>query len=318
MKRYIEEIFGVCAKVEEWNGKSGLPLFMRNNWEYFVLSIENKKSLLMKKKSDDFNVNNIEKQMQLSEGHAKMSVILWLDAISTYQRNALIRNRISFIVPNSQIYIPEYGMCLKEFSAGKKKKVEKLTAMAQYVLLYFIYQKEWQERSQAKLAEELNISAMNISRAIQELQELKLIQSEKYGKSKMIKSVARGKELYKIAEKYLQSPVQKKIYVDIRFKKDLPLAGEAALASKSMLNVPRHPIYALDKKYTKDISKDILVEPELMANDDYIEIELWKYNPLAYASDRIVDIVSLSVSLRDIEDERIELQIEELMEDYKW
>lgn len=134
----------------------------------------------------------------------------------------------------------------------------------------------------------------------------------------MIKSVARGKELYNLAKQYLQSPVQKRIYANIRFKEDLPLAGEAALASRSMLNAPKNLVYALDKKKVKNISENVLVEPELMINNDYIEIELWKYNPLAYASDRIVDIVSLIVSLKDKEDERIELQIEELMEDYKW
>lgn len=58
-----------------------------------------------------------------------MSVILWIDAISTYQRNALVKNRIPFIVPNSQIYVPELGACLKEFCAGKREKSEKMTAV---------------------------------------------------------------------------------------------------------------------------------------------------------------------------------------------
>ena len=42
-----------------------------------------------------------EKEMHEIEIASGMSVILWLDAVSTYQRNALIKNRISFIVPNS-------------------------------------------------------------------------------------------------------------------------------------------------------------------------------------------------------------------------
>ena len=51
---------------------------------------------------------------------------------------------------------------------------------------------------------------------------------------------------------------------------------------------------------------------------DYIEIELWKYNPSVYTSDEMVDIVSLVQSLKDVEDERVEMQIEEIMEEYKW
>ena len=55
-----------------------------------------------------------------------------------------------------------------------------------------------------------------------------------------------------------------------------------------------------------------------MTDNDYIEIELWKYNPLAYTSDEMVDIVSLVQSLKDVEDERVEMQIEEIMEEYEW
>ena len=49
-----------------------------------------------------------------------------------------------------------------------------------------------------------------------------------------------------------------------------------------------------------------------------MEIELWKYNPSAYMADGMVDIVSLVQSLKDVDDERVEMQIEEVMEEYRW
>ena len=55
-----------------------------------------------------------------------------------------------------------------------------------------------------------------------------------------------------------------------------------------------------------------------MTDNDYVEIELWKYNPSIYTADEMVDIVSLVQSLKDVEDERVEMQIEEVMEEYKW
>lgn len=27
MKKYLDEIFGLCVKIENWNGKNNLPLF---------------------------------------------------------------------------------------------------------------------------------------------------------------------------------------------------------------------------------------------------------------------------------------------------
>ena len=319
MKKYLAEIFGVSVKIENWDGKSKLPLYLRNKREYFVLSMGNIQSLLMKNNSDNFNVSGFEKEMQEIKKHAEIPVILWLDAVSTYQRNALVKNRIPFIVPNSQIFIPELGMSLKEFCAGRKGKVEKISAAAQFLLLYFIYQKKHEEKSQSEIAEYLNMSAMNISRAVQELKEVGLLESRKERTSKVLKSVAIGKELYQISRGYLQSPVQKKIYVSLKyFDMDLPFAGETALAKKSMLNYPKCTVFAMDKKLVKNIPQEAIVEPKLMTDNDYVEIELWKYNPSVYTSDQMVDIVSLVQSLKDVEDERVEMQIEEIMEEYKW
>ena len=319
MKKYLAEIFGVSVKIENWDGKSKLPLYLRNKREYFVLSMGNIQSLLMKNNSDNFNVSGFEKEMQEIKKHAEIPVILWLDAVSTYQRNALVKNRIPFIVPNSQIFIPELGMSLKEFCAGRKGKVEKISAAAQFLLLYFIYQKKHEEKSQSEIAEYLNMSAMNISRAVQELKEVGLLESRKEGTSKVLKSVAIGKELYQISRGYLQSPVQKKIYVSLKyFDMDLPFAGETALAKKSMLNYPKCTVFAMDKKLVKNIPQEAIVEPKLMTDNAYVEIELWKYNPSVYTSDQMVDIVSLVQSLKDVEDERVEMQIEEIMEEYKW
>lgn len=319
MKKYLTEIFGLSVKIENWNGKSKLPLYLRNKREYFVLSMGDTRSVLMKNNSDNFNVSGFEKEMQEIEKHAEMSVILWLDAVSTYQRNALIKNRIPFIVPNSQIFVPELGMSLKELCAGRREKVEKISAATQFLLLYFIYQKKHEEKNQSEIAEYLNMSAMNVSRAVQELQELGLLESRKAGTSKVIKSIAIGKELYRLSNEYLKSPVQKKIYVSLKyFDMDLPFAGETALAKRSILNYPKCTVFAMDKKLVKNIPREAVVEPKLMTDNDYIEIELWKYNPSLYASDEMVDIVSLVQSLKDVENERVEMQLEEIMEEYKW
>ena len=77
-------------------------------------------------------------------------------------------------------------------------------------------------------------------------------------------------------------------------------------------------VYAMDKKLAKDILENAIVEPNLMTDSDYVEIELWKYNPMVFASEGMVDIVSLVQSLKEVEDERVEMQIEEIMEEYRW
>lgn len=127
----------------------------------------------------------------------------------------------------------------------------------------------------------------------------------KEGTSKLVKSVTTGKELYQFSDKYLQSPVQKKIYVSLKyFNMDLPYAGETALAKQSMLNFPGCTVFAMDKKFATDIPKEYLVEPKLVSDSDYVEIVLWKYNPEVFVTDEMVDIVSLVQSLKGVDDER--------------
>lgn len=318
MKKYLNDIFGISVKIEEWDGRKKLPLYLRNKREYYVAYMENMQCILMKNNSDHFIISGFEKEMHEIETISGMSVVLWLDAVSTYQRNALIKNKIPFIVPNSQIYVPELGMCIKELCAGKREKVEKLSAIAQYLLLYFMYEEKQEEISQSELMEHLDMSAMNISRAVLELQGLGLVETRKEGTRKLVKAVAIGKELYQLSREFLQSPVQKIIYAaGIHYDMGLPYAGETALAKRSMLNFPKCTVFAMDKKKSKAIPKEYLIDPKFVADCDYVEIELWKYNPETFAVDGIVDIVSLVESLKNIDDERVEMQIKEVLEEYK-
>jgi len=45
---------------------------------------------------------------------------------------------------------------------------------------------------------------------------------------------------------------------------------------------------------------------------------LWKYNPDLFVKDGMVDVISLALSMKNVEDERVEEQIMEMLEDYKW
>ena len=49
--------------------------------------------------------------------------------------------------------------------------------------------------------------------------------------------------------------------------------------------------------------------------DDCLKIQLWKYNPSYFARERRVDPVSLACTFKGNEDERIEMSVEELLEE---
>ena len=113
-------------------------------------------------------------------------------------------------------------------------------------------------------------------------------------------------------------PVTKKIFVQKEgLPENMPVGGLEALASISMLAEPRIPIRALDKKAVDDYPLR-QIQPGWETENDYIELELWAYDPCSFAQHCYVDIVSLYASLQNENDERIEKAMEEGIREYAW
>ena len=89
-------------------------------------------------------------------------------------------------------------------------------------------------------------------------------------------------------------------------------AGETALSEKTMLNSNRVETYAV---YHKLFNKQQLMK-ELVDPDKQIRLEVWEYDPKQFANGNVADSLSVVLSLKDSEDERIEEAIEELLRDF--
>ena len=121
--------------------------------------------------------------------------------------------------------------------------------------------------------------------------------------------------MYLKAKPYLINPVLKRVYVLRNHEIDaLLLSGETALAEKSMLNSPRILSRAIDKKKFSELNTLQIINPAWHMDQDYVELEIWKYNPLPLARNNIVDVISLSLSFINDKDERLEKAIEQIME----
>ena len=100
----------------------------------------------------------------------------------------------------------------------------------------------------------------------------------------------------------------------------LPLSGESALCERTMLNMPPVPCRAIDRKAYKRQQEAGLkrIDPAWQSKTDYMQLEVWHYDPVYFSHAGTVDIVSLSASFRSHPDERIEMAVDEMLEDYQW
>ena len=80
-----------------------------------------------------------------------------------------------------------------------------------------------------------------------------------------------------------------------------------------MMNAVEYKVYAIDKR---NIDKYISYEiPEQSQN--CCKVEIWNYDPQLFADENNnVDIISLYSSFMNFDDERIHIELEELMEEY--
>ncbi len=319
MLQYLKDTLGLNAMEREWHGAEKLPLYLRSGRRYSVLSVDGSEHLLICMETSSFNLSAFQKQQKKLMDHWRGEIVLCFEALSAYQRKALIEKRISFIVPGSQVYLPYMGVVLQERNSSKRKTASKLAASSQFLLLCLLYGKENTPLNKVELSKRLNVSAMNITRAVQELEALGLAKVQRSGRSDYVTPVAFGKELYDKAKPYLISPVQQRLFVkENSVIRNLPLSGETALAERTILNPPAVVCKAIGRKDFKDETAWEQIDPAWYSGTDYIELEIWKYDPAQFAQGGLVDAISLAAALAAHGDERIELAVEELMEGYQW
>ncbi len=306
---FIEKILGVSVFRKKWDKTRSVPYYLSARYDIEKVLIDKYPCLFIIPLNGLDAVSSIKKHIMKLQELENVSVVLELENISHYRMQSFIEEKIPFVVSGKLLYLPFIGAYIQERFSSVAKHFEKIQPSTQMLLLYFIYNKV--KPLYANLAiEKLGFSAMTITRALRQLEHTGLVTVTKNGVSKIISSVLTGRELFEKAKPYLINPIRKKVYIA---KSDLNSymvkAGILALSEMSMLNPSLLDTYAIESQYANGMkTSDELIDPE-----NQVELELWKYNPLIFGSNGCVDPLSLAMALSDDTDERVELMIEELL-----
>lgn len=313
MESYLKNILGLHVDIQTWDDSSSLPDDLRQNREFYVLTICGLQSLVIKEDATDFQISVYLKEKEGLKKYCAYPQVLCFERITSYQRKCLIESGQSFIVPDNQLYMPFIGIALQEHFKAQSVAGQQLTAMAQYILLYFIYDKTGEYHSKLDISKELDVNLMNISRGVQELEELNLLETKKKGRSSMVVATEKGNNLYRKAEDYLRDPVQKRLFVKVQdWMLDLPVSGQEAV---EILNGNKdakisYRTRAIEKRMYLDTSDSIeSVDPAWVTDTEYIELEVWRYDPSRFSKDNIVDSISLELSTRGGDGNTVEVNI---------
>lgn len=331
--QYIQETLGIQAITSPIvrNSLGKLPMYIHETYNLYQIELYHRDIILAELKNEkEFSIRQTEKQVRQIKNILNQKVVVVLENVPAYNRKRLIEKGINFIVPGKQLFLPELLMDLRETYThpGAKQKNEKLLPSAQFLLIYHIIHRyeNWklEDHPFKEIARKLAYTPMSITNAIDSLKnhELVEVQGEK---EKFIRFRHNRHELWKIAieKDLLVNPVIKTVFVDEKPKELFLLqSNTSALPEYTDLNPSRQEYYAIEKTVFYGLQKsNALVNP-----NDYegkYALEVWKYNPLTLVDElpnyrKVVDPLSLYLSVKDSKDERIEMATDQILEKFIW
>ncbi len=315
MKEFLEKSIGMEVDIKnvDYNGK--LPMIYSSLYDFKIASMHNIEWLIAIPK-EKINLAQLRKNHRQIEKLLDMRCALYIKNTSTYSKNTMIADGIPFIVEDKEIYLPFLGILLNSASERTLKPVHRISFLTQKMIFTAIYGK-WNGITVTKAAEQLGIAKMSASRCFDEMEFLDMPILGTKGKSRVINIPDDIKELWSSIEVYMRNPVLNIFYLNDNLK--LPvLGGMSALAEYSMISDNQYPTYVVAKKDIKDLAlKDGLVD--IKKDEPGCIIQEVGY-VVSFGKGDAIDPLSLLLSLSDDEktDERIEISIREMLEEYVW
>lgn len=240
--------------------------------------------------------------------------------LDAYSRRRLVELKQPFCLPGQQLYWPALGAIQTRIRAGRQPAPpgEHLSPAAQQVLLAILLRRIALPSPITALAKPLDLSPITASRVTAELTGSGLLQVESKGRHRWLKSKQTLATVWTQAQPRLRDPVMRIVRVRLtqRPLQARLLAGETALAEQTMLAPPPIPTYAMAHLGWRAAGRGV----EVIEHDDdgLCRIELWRYPPERLSERPCVDPLSLVLSLRKLEDERVMQATRNLMETLPW
>ena len=304
--------------IAEISDKTGLPMYLAIRIVYTAEANGVRFALIDLSNENEIRIGRLKEQLIIYQNHFDMNAAYVVNNISRYQREAFIEHSIPFISLPDNIYLPFLAIVLQNhFRNNNDTPIKRFTPTAQQLFLLLAYRQYNKPINKSGAARALMTTNTSITRAANQLRSAGLLIEEEHGRSNYLFSALHGQKLIEKASPFLIDPVEKTVFVrPARIIEQLPDAGESALSRVSMLNMPKVQVKACRKSHEL-LEKLEYVDPLLQPDKSYIRLELWKYDPMIFASGGHVDVISLYCSLKNETDERIEQEMLNALEEYR-
>jgi hypothetical protein len=323
VREYLHEVLGIAVPgVTPWARADELPYFLRDAFQFGELELLGQPVVLaMARAERKHSLSEVRTWLTKVRAVADQPTVYVTDALASYERRRLIEHKVPFIVPGNQLYLPDLGLDLREYFRRRTPAMKALSPSAQAMLITALLRRPWEaEWRPSSAAADLGYTPMTLSRVVKELTGAGLASLHAGGRSRWLHMEGPPQAVWERAKPVLRSPVRHTVWVaDPSRVPNLQRrsAGLSALARYSLLAEPQWPVYAIttaDWKAATDAGVREMPEPVAGAQ----EWQVWSYSPALEPDAPTVDPLSLTLSLQDNADDRIQLALDELKGQFPW
>lgn len=316
---YLEETLGVAVAPRPWEAQR-LPYFLKKTYRFKEIDLLDRKFLLMLDSRVDEQAPAVtRKHIGLVQPRWNAEIIYVRPQLTGYNRKRLVQQKVPFIVPGNQMYLPTLGIDFREYFKQLHAEPEVLSPSAQVLLLHVLLRSPEDVVTPKEAAARLGYSAMSMTRAFNGLEATGIADVSMVGKERHLRLITKPQATWTQAQSFLRSPVKKRVHIQhVEATEPRLRAGLTALAEYTMLAPPTRATNALNQEDWASLQLEHKVVEVPYQDPEALEIEVWSYSPALFAIGDLVDPLSLYLALRDSDDERIAASLEELMETIKW
>ncbi len=214
--RYLETLSGERPDLGPEEAQQ-LPLFLRERYALYSARLFGQKSLIAVETENWESGSPAEygKHEETLRQKLGQPVVLVVPFLASHARNRMVQMGIPFIVPGSQAFLPGRMIDLRErFPRPGPKHRGTLTPAAQCTVLYHLLRSRLDRMPLKDIAEKVRIGEVHYSPTMMtkvkdELEAAEICKTTRSGRSTVLEFAAAGRDLWKLVEPRLASPVKK-------------------------------------------------------------------------------------------------------------
>ncbi|MBP6978138.1 MAG: hypothetical protein PHD61_07795 [Bacteroidales bacterium] len=317
---YISDVLGIHCNVVPIpdNELERLPLFMKHEYDFMKGDISGHEILFIKpKKGVEITAVKLRKHLDIASKALKKTSVYVIESLEGYNRKRLINKKVPFVVPGKQMYMPDLLIDLKDFAVVRKQKPETMTPAAQLLLLYHLQVEQLEGMNMKSIARKLGYGAMTITRVANYLKTENICKIEGTKEKYLLFDKTR-QALWKEVEPHMFNPVKKTVYVSGKPSlNEVYRSNINALSYYTLIADENKDYYAItDKSFKQFINTGLIKDYGNL--DGEVCLEIWKYDPGKLSNNNYVDRLSLYLIFREDQNERIQIVLDQMMEEILW